>query len=354
MLFLASAASAAVTVYITYKVMLLFIYPNFEGAYRAVRAVYARIPEETVFFALWAVFFLFYFIVFSHSTVHYIARMMTTVQHMSQGRFDLAISEKRTDAFGDLARTINQMSRQLEASLEEERMAVQTKNELITNVSHDLRTPLTSVIGYLRLIEEDRYKDEVELRYYVNIAYEKSLRLGRMVNDLFEYTRMSHGDFKLQLADINLVELLGQLTAEFSLTLREEKMELQLHLTDESMIISADGDKLMRVFENLMANAMKYGRQGKWIDIELKRERSVAVVRVINYGPPIPSTDLPHIFDRFYRVEKSRSDETGGTGLGLAIAKNIIEKHGGTIGTKSDSKETVFEVRLPLKSVSSR
>lgn len=241
------------------------------------------------------------------------------------------------------------MAQQLHASIVEERQAVRSKNELITNVSHDIRTPLTSMIGYLRWIEEDRYQDEVELRHYVNIVYEKSLRLERLVNDLFEYTRMSSGQIRLQRADIDLVELLNQLAAEFTLLLRDSPVQIHPTMSEKQIHLHADGDKLMRLFENLIDNAIKYGYEGEEIRIVTGVEAQWAVVRIVNYGPQIPPIDLPHLFERMYRVEKSRSDATGGTGIGLAIAKSIVDLHGGEISVCSDEQETVFEVKLPLR-----
>jgi signal transduction histidine kinase len=240
------------------------------------------------------------------------------------------------------------MAVQLKKSMEEERLAVQAKNELITNVSHDLRTPLTSIIGYLRLIEDDRYKDEVELRYYTNIAYEKSRRLERMVNDLFEYTKISYGENVLKRSDINLNELIGQLAADFSLLLAEADMEIRLSFQQEKVIIVADGDMLMRALENLLSNAIKYGKHGRHIDVDVQLASDSVHIRIINYGQSIPSSDLTQIFDRFYRVEKSRSEETGGSGIGLAIVKSIIELHQGSITVSSTERQTVFEVTLPL------
>jgi signal transduction histidine kinase len=242
------------------------------------------------------------------------------------------------------------MASQLQASLEEERLAVKGKNELVTNVSHDLRTPLTSIIGYLQLINEDRYQDEVELRYYVDIAYDKSLRLNRLVNDLFEYTSMGYGQTVLVLHEIDLLELIGQVAADFTLQLSDAGMELRLALPEDKIIILADGDKLMRVFENLISNAIKYGKEGRKIRISVAPESDTMVtIRVVNYGIPIPARDLPYIFERFYRAEKSRSDETGGSGLGLAIVKSIIDLHEGSITASSDEHETVFQVKLPIR-----
>ncbi|MDQ0165884.1 sensor histidine kinase [Bacillus horti] len=299
------------------------------------------------------ILFVIFLLMLSSKRMNLLAQIMVTVKQMSQGKFDVSLPVDIKDGLPKnemnmLAADINQMGNQLEASIEEERKAVQAKNELITNVSHDLRTPLTSVIGYLRLIDEDRYKDEVDLRYYVSIAYDKSKRLERMVNDLFEYTRVSYGGLALHRTEINIVQLLGQLSAQFSPQLEEANMDMKLSFSKESILVKADGDKIMRVFENLIQNAIKYGADGKRVEIRGEEKRGEAVIEIVNYGSRIPAADLPHLFNRFYRVEKSRAEHTGGTGLGLAITKSIVELHRGQVSVKSNEFETNFEVRLPL------
>jgi signal transduction histidine kinase len=231
----------------------------------------------------------------------------------------------------------------------EVRKAQQTKNDLITNVSHDLRTPLTSIIGYLEIIDADKYKDEVRLRYYVNIAFEKAKALNLLINDLFELTKMQNNTINLDKADINLVELLGQVVACFEYQFKNAEMESRINFSEDKLIVNADAGKLVRAFENLLSNSIKYGRDGFYVDVTTKMEDDMAVVQVINYGQSISPIDLPHIFDRFYRVEKSRNSHIAGSGLGLAITKNIIELHQGTIAAYSDEHRTVFEVMLPVK-----
>lgn len=294
------------------------------------------------------VIFIVVVLLMSQSTIRQINQLMQGTERLARGELDQEIKVSSGDELGQMALQINQMAKQLKLSLEEERMAVQSKNELISNVSHDLRTPLTSIIGYLRLVNEDRYKDEVELRYYTDIAYSKSLRLGRLVNDLFEYTRIGYSP--LNRTDINLVELLGQLAVDFSLTgqTSKEGVQVQFTPTEEKISLSADGDKLMRIFENLLSNAVRHGKDAGRIDLKAFRDGRSAIVQVINYGPPIPQHALPHLFERFYRADESRTDQTGGSGLGLAIVKSIVEAHEGSIEVTSNSDQTLFEVRLPL------
>ncbi|MFC3803228.1 sensor histidine kinase [Cohnella sp. GCM10012308] len=291
--------------------------------------------------------FIVYLIVFSHGTIRYLLRITQGVGEIAEGRFDSRIPVRTSDELGVLADRINRMSEQLNRSIEEERRTERAKTELVTNVSHDLRTPLTSIVGYLGLIEQDRYRDEVELRHYTGIAYDKALRLQGLINDLFEYTRTS-GGLPLRLSPLNLVEMLGQLAVQFRLQFDHAGVEGVTVFAEKELIVSADGDKLVRVFENLIDNAIRYGKDGGRIEIKARREGMEAVAEIVNYGEPLPASAIPQLFDRFYRLEQSRSRHTGGSGLGLAIAKNIVELHGGEIAATSGESGTTFRVRLPL------
>jgi len=274
----------------------------------------------------------------------YLKLLIEEVHQIEEGSAS-RIPVENVGQLGQLATDINRMIDRLRTSIEEERRAEQTKSELITNVSHDLRTPLTSITGYLGLIDQDRYRDEVELRYYVNMAYEESLRLTQLLQDLFEFTRLQNMEMKLEKRRINLTEMLYQITSHFGWQLQENGMECRLYLKPQ-LFVHADGDKLRRVYENLITNAIRYGSGGKYIDIRGEATANEVITEVINYGEPIPKADLPHLFDRFYRVEKSRATHTGGSGIGLAIAKHIVDQHEGTIMAESNEHRTVFRVRL--------
>ena len=278
-----------------------------------------------------------------------ILTLVNNVEIMAKGNLDQRIDIKSDGEVKDVANNINSIVTQLKNITTEERKAQRTKTDLITNVSHDLRTPLTSIIGYLNLIEEDKYKDEVELRYYVNIAYEKAQDLKELINDLFELTKMQNHTLEFDKSDINLIELISQIMYHLEYQFKDADMEYRLGFCSEEVIINADPLKLVRAFENLIINAIKYGKDGRYVDIKIKRNKNMAIIQIINYGEQIPVVDLPHIFDRFYRVEKSRNRNDGGSGLGLAITKNIIESHNGSIVATSDNENTVFEVKIPLK-----
>jgi signal transduction histidine kinase len=294
------------------------------------------------------ILFLLLVLILTNNQIRYFNEMSRVVQGIANDQMGRRVPVRYDNELGTLATNINQVIDKLQTAIKEERLSEQSKNELVTNVSHDLRTPLTSIIGYLGLIEQDLYRDEVELRHYIHIAYEKAGRLRTEIEDLFEYTRERGSGLKLLKTPINIGELLKQLAHQYKLELQQADMELRLHLNEEKLITSADGNKMVRVFENLITNAMHYGREGKFIDVHVRREASQIVISVVNYGEAIPGIDLPYIFERFYRVEKSRAEHTGGTGLGLAISKSIVERHDGTIAAQSTESYTSFEVRLPI------
>ncbi|WP_438498103.1 sensor histidine kinase [Paenibacillus sp. IHBB 3054] len=275
-------------------------------------------------------------------------KISSGVGEIASGGFShrIEVEHNGLNEWNGVADSINQMAEQLDRSIQEERNAEKTKNDLITGVSHDLRTPLTSILGFLEVIENDRYQDEVELRHYISIAYEKSLTLNKLVEDLFEYTRINNG-MPLHLEELDMVAFLRQLAEEFVPILEKAGMICRVSTDSERLFLKADGNLLVRGFENLISNAIRYGSNGGCIDITIHHSGEEALIRVINYGEPIPHKDLQFIFERFYRGDRSRS--SGGTGLGLAIVKSIMEVHQGGISARSDRSETVFEARLPLK-----
>jgi signal transduction histidine kinase len=291
--------------------------------------------------------FLAFFFWTSRNMILYLKEIRQGLQQMAAGELDHVISVKAADELGEIASSINILGKQFQQLLQEERNAEKTKNDLITGVSHDLRTPLTSILGFQELIENDRYQDEVELRYFVNIAFEKSQHLKRLIDDLFEYTKLNNG-MPLALAELDIVGFTMQLTEEFVPSLEKAGMSCRIQTAEDALWIMADGDLLVRAYDNLIANAIQYGHVGKSIDIRIEKMRDEASVQIVNYGEQVPAEDVPYIFDRFYRVDQARSAESGGTGLGLAITKSIIEAQGGAISVSSTAKETIFETRFPL------
>ncbi|MGO4730606.1 sensor histidine kinase [Paenibacillus sp. 2KB_22] len=323
-------------------------YPDYSIPAQGIRWLVNNIGSVPLMIVVGVLCFVLFFFLFSRKVMRVLDEITAGIQEVAKGELSHRIEVKTSDEFGVVAASINQMAEQLQVSLQEERNAVAAKNDLITGISHDLRTPLTSILGFLEYIEKDRYQDEIEMRYYVSIAYEKSLTLRKLIDDLFEYTRVSGGSLPLSLQALNLNSFLMQLAEEFAPMLEDAGMTYKIIGGQEPLWIQAAPGELVRAYENLFSNAIRYGSQGKRMEIGLALEGQEAVVRISNYGEPIPAQDLPHLFDRFYRVDKSRSRETGGTGLGLAIAKSMIELHRGSIAAYSENGRTDFVTRFPV------
>lgn len=292
--------------------------------------------------------FIVYFLLLTKKFILYIDQLSSGIQEISYGNFDARVEINNEDEFGWIAQQINKMARDLKELMEAERKNEKARNDLVTNVAHDLRTPLTSIIGYLDLaIRRPDLEDSVKEKY-ISIAYDKSKRLEGLIEDLFSYTKYSSGEVSLNLGKIDMVKFMEQMIDEFYPSFQEEGLEYSFQVNSRHIRMEGDGDLLARAFANLIGNAIKYGKDGKTIRIGLEKKEEDVSVYIVNYGKVIPEKELLNIFDRFYRVEASRSSETGGTGLGLAIAKKIILMHGGSISVKSDFDGTVFHVALPL------
>lgn len=324
------------------------VYPNYSIPARGIRWLINHVGSVPLMIMIGVLAFVLFFFLFTRRVMLVLDEITDGIQEVAKGELSHRIEVKTSDEFGVVAASINQMAEQLQQSLQEERSAVAAKNDLITGISHDLRTPLTSILGFLEYIEKDRYQDEIEMRYYVSIAYEKSLTLRKLIDDLFEYTRVSGGSLPLSMTPLNLNPFLMQLAEEFAPMLEEAGMTYKITGGQESLWIMAAPGELVRAYENLFSNAIRYGAQGKVVEIALSLDEGEAVVRISNYGESIPAQDLPHLFERFYRVDKSRSRDTGGTGLGLAIAKSMIELHHGRIAAFSENGRTDFVTRFPL------
>lgn len=270
------------------------------------------------------------------------------LHYIGAGHFEHRIPFVLKGQMQRIVTSINTLVDSTTNAMAEERRIERSKDELIVNVSHDIRTPLTSIIGYLGLIEDGQYKDEDDLLKYTHTAYLKAKQMKSLVEDLFEYTKIQQTDNPLKLTTINLGSMLEQLTASFELEAEEKGMELTSNVPDD-LQVEVDPEKLARVFSNLITNAIKYGKGGKHIVVTCRKLSSQEViVTVANDGEPIPADALPKLFDRFYRVEGSRSRKTGGTGLGLAITQGIVARHHGYIQVTSDDQWTKFKVHLPV------
>lgn len=288
------------------------------------------------------------FTLMQHRQVQYMQKLCTAMHKIANGDLTTTVEVEGDNELSQMAVELNQMAQQVRTLMEREREAERTKNDLITNVAHDLRTPLTSIIGYLELLSSNRPLDETVRKKYLSIAYQKSCHLQLLIEDLFGFTSLGYGKITAKMNELDIVNLLAQLLDEFYPIFEQNHLQYNYTTNVPSKTIIGDGTLLARLFDNLLNNAVKYGNDGKMINVILTAQEEVVTIQVINFGTIIPTSELNMIFDKFYRMEQSRSTQTGGTGLGLAIAKNIVDVHNGTITAESSLNGTVFKVVLPM------
>ena len=293
-------------------------------------------------------FFSGYVLLLSRRSLAYFRETLARIDGVARGDLETPLPVRSADELGELAQNVNRMVASLKSAREEEGRVEQSKRELLTSVSHDLRTPLTALIGYLALITQGRYRDDEELRRFAEIARRQALKLQELVERLFEFNRLTSGDIVPETEEIDLGELTSQLAEEMHPVFEAAGMCCRHVLPPGRVVVRGDGHLLMRLFENLLQNAARYGRRGGEIEVSVRAEGECAYAAVTNDGEPIPPEDLDRIFERLYRVDGSRSASTGGSGLGLAIAKSIVDLHGGRISASSREGRTRFDVQLPL------
>ena len=266
---------------------------------------------------------------------------------IADGQYDRRIPFRLSGDMGQVVNSINRLVDSTVNALEDERAIEKSKDELITNVSHDIRTPLTSILGYLGLIVNQPNVESADAKRYAEIAYSKAEQMKLLVDDLFEYTTTRPNGAPLRLNDIPIVNFLEQVAADFELEAQKRKMAIEVLPNNRDVVLELDAEKMVRVINNLLSNAIKYGHEDSVITMEVLRNDGVVTIAVRNAGDPISKEVLEQLFARFYRAEASRSKETGGTGLGLAIAENIVQSHGGMMYAESENGQTSFYVCLP-------
>ena len=273
------------------------------------------------------------------------------LHYIAQGHLEHRIPFRVNGNQQHVITSVNALVDTITQAMQEERASEKSKDELITNVSHDLRTPLTSIIGYLGLIEDHQYQSEEDIVKYSHIAYDKAKQMKNLLEDLFEYTKVQQHGAPVNLMTVDLGQLLEQVGASFELEADKKGMAINVSCEPTPLSITADPEKLGRLFSNLVANALKYGHGASYIHLTAKQLGEKVVITVADDGEKIPAESVKHLFERFYRVESSRNKATGGTGLGLAIVQSIVELHHGSVTARSDDQETAFVVTLPVKQV---
>ncbi|HBJ2621251.1 TPA: HAMP domain-containing histidine kinase [Clostridium botulinum] len=292
--------------------------------------------------------FLITFVSLVNRKVKYIKFLTKEVKVIKDEGFGKTIKVKGKDELSELCQSINDMSLELRKKIDNEKIIEKNKNELITSVSHDLRTPLTSIIGYVDLLKKNEFNDKEKFDNYIEVIDERTKSLNRLINELFEYTKLTSHDIKLNYSRLEIVSLIEQMVGEYTPIFNKENLEVVKDITDKDIFINADIEKIVRVLENLLTNAIKYSVKNSKVLIKLFEENDYVVVSVSNKAKDITENDLKNIFERFYKVDKSRKEQDS-TGLGLSIVKRIVELHNGEIDVNLNEDIIEFKISLPLE-----
>lgn len=293
--------------------------------------------------------FLFFFFLSTRSIVRSLRTLAEGLMSIARGNLDYRVPLPRQDELGNVARSINYMAEQLQSMMEKERRIEMSKMELITHVSHDLRTPLTSIIGYLNLLRHDDYVDLEEHKRYIENAYNKTQQLKKLIDDLFEYTRLTSGSVNLSLQTVDLSSLLEQMIVEFEPVAQAHALTVKRVWEPKQVMARVDVEKFVRAIDNLLMNALKFSLKPGEITVRLMENGDGITLSVENEGNPITPEQERQLFERFYKADPSRSDKDmpPGAGLGLSITKNIVELHGGRTGLVHRSGHFTFFIELP-------
>lgn len=242
---------------------------------------------------------------------------------------------------------MNQVRLQNYTNAQAAKEANQRKNDMIMYMAHDLKTPLTSVIGYLTLVSQEPDIPEDARKKYIDIALKKALHLEDLINEFFDITRFNFTHMFLEKSKINLSMMLEQMVSEFAQEFRKKNLTARLQIEDHIEML-CDVEKMERVFDNLLKNIVNYSYPDTKIEVSMNKtlEGNIRIVTT-NHGKTIPEEMQEHIFEQFFRMDSSRNSDTGGSGLGLAVTREIVELHGGTIRCQSRMEEIQFIIELP-------
>ncbi|MCD1259623.1 HAMP domain-containing histidine kinase [Paenibacillus athensensis] len=289
----------------------------------------------------------------SRSIIRPLRALQRATEAIKEGNLDMEVVPRSRDEIGELSRAFEEMRRKLKHSVELQLQYEENRKELISNISHDLKTPVTAIKGYVEGIMDGVTNSPDKLDRYVRTIYTKAVDMDRMIDELFLFSKLDLGRLPFQFETVALDRYIADCAQELQYDMEASDIRFELaELPAAALNVTADREKLKRVLLNVIGNAVKYRDDAKAesrIRLSVQRIDGQAVIQVEDNGQGIPAEALPHIFDRFYRADPSRNSATGGSGLGLAIAKQIVAEHGGLIWADSTAGQgtTVF-IALPL------
>lgn len=309
------------------------------------KAIYWHYIQENLEYILCFIILLFFLFLLRLAMMvftRYFDQIISGVDQLAQESDEPIVMSPELDFMAD---KLTEVQNRLRFRTQQAQAAEQRKNDLVIYLAHDIKTPLTSVIGYLSLLNEDKDLPPEQKNRYIRIALDKANRLETLINEFFEITRYRFQTVPLQLEEVDLCYMMVQISDELYPKLKERGKTMELDVP-EDLHIRADSEKMARVFNNILKNAIAYSDEGSPIRVTARQEPGRVVIQFTNRGG-IPQHRLDDIFEKFYRLDAARSSATGGAGLGLAIARDIVRLHGGEVTAQSDGAHTVFTVVLP-------
>ena len=321
-----------------------FVWEPFDTLYMILKVFEALSPVIIVAAIIIGIFFIMR---------HYFALPLKYLDEVISAAENLALTpDQPVSLSSPMRETQNELNLVRERALNHALMAKeaeQRKNDLVVYLAHDLKTPLTSVIGYLSLLNDEPDLPKEQRAKYTGIALDKANRLEELINEFFDITRFSLSTLELQKQTVNLSRMLEQIASESEHVLKEHGLTWSLHIETNIQLL-CDPDKIERVLDNLIRNAVFYSYENTEVRLTLDKSDTQVLLVVENHGQTIPAEIISRLFERFFRLDSSRASSTGGSGLGLAIAKEIVEAHGGSISAESESEVIRFTVLLPVTS----
>ncbi len=294
---------------------------------------------------------------FSRRLTYPLREIKHSVERLKKGDFTVRVKQISSDEIGMLAQGFNTLAAELGRTVSSLERQEQMRREFLTNISHDLRTPLTTLRGFLQAITEGVIDDMPQVRKSADVMLKETLRLIRLVNTLFELSRLQEGSLVLNPEPVQISGVIEDLAVSFMILAEEKGVSIELDIPENELpLILVDRNSFEQVITNLLDNAVKFTRRGDRIRISAEKAthadgRSGVLIKVTDTGPGIRSEDLPFVWERFYKGDKSRersrAGDDSGTGLGLVIVKSLVEAHSGYVDVQSDERETTFMVWLP-------